>query len=155
MANSLFAYVVIFANRVMRSLVFFRVWGDSKLLCDAQLKRLSSEMIDLQFMSKFSSTVLKYASCWKKWRSWAQLNTEVKVIPTHPLHVALYLTELCLSAIEKGNGISVLEGAGYAIRWAHQMAGLLSPTDHPLVKSYIEGARRNLGCPIIHSERAF
>ena len=35
--------------------------------------------------------------------------TGVPVVPAHPLHVALFVTELCISAMERGTGISVLE----------------------------------------------
>ena len=52
--------------------------------------------------------------------------TDVPFVPAHPLHVALLLTELCISAMEKGTGVSVLEVAVYSIRWAHQIAGFLS-----------------------------
>ena len=35
------------------------------------------------------------------------------------------------------------------MRWAHKLAGVeRCPTDHPLVKSSLEGARRKLGRPI-------
>ena len=59
----------------------------------------------------------------------------VPVVPAHPLHVAMFVTELCISAMGKGTGISVLEAAVYSIRWAYQIAGLMSPSDHPLVES--------------------
>ena len=37
----------------------------------------------------------------------------------------------------------------YSIRWAHQLAGLgACPTDHPFVKSILEGARHRLARPV-------
>ena len=40
----------------------------------------------------------------------------------------------------------------YGLKWVHEMAGLDNPTDHPLVRSVLEGARRQLGKPINKKE---
>ena len=66
----------------------------------------------------------------------------------NPLHVALFLTELCLTATEKGSRASALVGAAYAIRWAYQLAGLDSPIDNHVIKSCLKGAKRKLGRPV-------
>ena len=72
----------------------------------------------------------------------------VPVIPAKPLHISLFITELCHAALRKGTGISSIEGLFYSIRWAHKLAGIeCCPTDHPLVQSSLEGARRKLGRP--------
>ena len=68
--------------------------------------------------------------------------TDVPFVPAHPLHVALLLTELCISAMEKGTGVSVLEGAVYSIRWAHQIAGFLHVLRAPDVSLPIQSNRR-------------
>ena len=65
-------------------------------------------------------------------------------------HVALFLTEICISAMEKGTGVSVLEATVYSIRWAHQIAGLIPSSDHPL--SCLEGAKRKLARPVLAKE---
>ena len=73
----------------------------------------------------------------------------VPVIPAKPLHIALYITDLCQEALRKGNGTSSIEGLFYSICWAHKLAGIeCCLTDHPLVKSSLEGARRKLGRPV-------
>ena len=41
-------------------------------------------------------------------------------------------------------GVSSVEAVVYGIKWAHSMSGLVScPVSHPLVKSALEGAKRN------------
>ena len=72
----------------------------------------------------------------------------VSVLPAVLLQVALYLTELTKKAADHGHSVAVIESAAYSIRWGHRMAGVESPSDHPLVKSVIEGARRKLARPI-------
>ena len=91
----------------------------------------------------------KYRAAWLKWRTWALSKTGVPVIPAQPAHVALFITELANTARAKGLGFSTLEAAAYGIAWAHKMGGLTeSPTDHPLVKMTLDGAKRSLSKPI-------
>ena len=40
----------------------------------------------------------------------------------------------------------------YGLNWAHEMAGLHSPTKHPLVHAALEGPRRQLGKPTVKKE---
>lgn len=86
--------------------------------------------------------------CWNVWRTWAESKADIPTIPASPLHVALFLTDLYLSCTEKGTGPSTIESVVYAIRWAHSTAGLDPPTDHPIVQSTLEGAKRKLGRPV-------
>jgi len=45
--------------------------------------------------------------------------------------------------------VSLLEAVVYGIKWAHSMAGLeICPANHPLVKSFLEDAKRKLACPV-------
>ena len=91
----------------------------------------------------------KNRAAWLKWRTWALSKTDVPVIPAQPAHVALFITELANTARAKGLGFSTLEAAAYGIAWAHKMGGLTeSPTDHPLVKMTLDGAKRSLSKPI-------
>ena len=67
------------------------------------------------------------------------------MLPAIPLQVALYLTELVNRAVREGHSVSVIESASYSIHWGHRLAGMKSPTSHPLVRGVVEGARRKLG----------
>ncbi|XP_068672923.1 uncharacterized protein [Montipora foliosa] len=110
---------------------------------------LEPDLLDLQLESKATSTLRKYNNGWSRWRRWASSKMGVPVIPAKPLHIALFITDLCQEALRKGTGISSIEDLFYSIRWAHKLAGIeCCPTDHPLVKSSVEGARRNLGRPV-------
>ena len=101
---------------------------------------LVKELKIRQKSSKASSTLSKYASSWKTRCAWSSSTVHIPEIPAKPLHVALFLTQMFLSCVERGVGSSVLESAVYAIRWPHRTAGLNSPTDHPLVQCTPEGA---------------
>ena len=62
--------------------------------------------------------------------------------------MALYLTELVERTLLEGHSASVIESASYSIRWGHRLAGMESPTIHPLVKGVVEGSRRKLARPV-------
>ena len=61
--------------------------------------------------------------------------------PADPLPVALFLQFL----IESTNSHSSVDAPFYAIKWAHESAGLKSPTDNALAGRVREGAKRILG----------
>ena len=99
----------------------------------------------LQLGARASLTVRKYRAAWLKWRTWALSKIDVPVISAQPARVALFITELANTARVKGLGFSTLEGAAYGIAWFYKMGGIAkSPTDHPLVKMTLDGAKRSL-----------
>ena len=123
--------------------------GSGPLLKGNSLKVLMSQLLHLQIGLKASLTTRKYSFGWDRWRTWARSKVGIAVFPAHLLHISLYLTHLCREAERKGTSVAVLESAMYSIRWAHQLAGLDGcPTDHPFVKSTLEGARRRLARPV-------
>ena len=69
-------------------------------------------------------------------------------MPACPLHIALYLLELTDDAFQKNIGGSAIDSALYGIRWAHMVADLESPTQHPTVVAATEGAKRKLFRPV-------
>ena len=64
-------------------------------------------------------------------------------MPARPLCIAMYLLELTKGALQKNTSCSSIDSALYGIPWAHKMAGLESPTEHPTVIAAAEGARRD------------
>ena len=72
---------------------------------------LVKELKSLQKSSKASSTLSKYASSWKTRCAWSSSTLHIPAIPAKPLHVALFLTEMFLSRVERGAGSSALESA--------------------------------------------
>lgn len=73
----------------------------------------------------------------------------VDVLTPRSLHIALYLTKMAYTAVEKDIGVSAVDAACYSIAWCHRLAGLyVCPTNHPLVKFTLEGARRMLARPL-------
>ena len=73
----------------------------------------------------------KYFSSYKRWRSWAREHG-LTVFPASPFHFAIYLRHL----MSEAKTASALESAVHSIVWFHQLGGVPSPSDHPLVKGY-------------------
>ena len=105
-------------------------------------------LVDIVLESSAANTAYKYSNGWQRWKAWAHSKLGVPVLPAVPLQVALYLTELVERAELEGHSASVIESASYSIRWGHRLAGMDSPTIHPLVKGVVEGARRRLARPV-------
>ncbi|CAH3181716.1 unnamed protein product [Porites lobata] len=127
------------------------VWKEARKLSDPELSIQVPHLLDLVLASNAPSTTSKYSYGWARWRRWTQSKQGVSFMPAHPLCIALYLLELTEDALQKNSGCSAIDSALYGIRWAHKIAGLASPTEHPtvplpnhMVIAAAEGARRNL-----------
>ena len=108
----------------------------------------SSSAVGFSPSFKRTTTATKFSYGWNRWSRWAQSKRGVPIIPACPLHVALYLLELTEDALQKNVGCSVIDSALYGIRWAHKVAGLESPAQHPTVVAAAEGAKRKLSRPV-------
>ena len=80
----------------------------------------------------------KYAGAFRRWKRWAQ-DHKLPAFPAKEQHVALYL-----QYIDKATA----EEAVHALNWAHNLAGLESLTQSPLVQTTLEGVRRLLAKPV-------
>ena len=76
--------------------------------------------------------------------SWSVSLTKLVVLLT--FHVALYLQHL----IEQAQSPSVINSAFYGIKWAHDMAGVPSPTDNSVVENVRSAAKRILGTAAVN-----
>ena len=112
------------------------------------LQSLAEGLPQLALSSKAPSTTLKYSRAFDRWKRWASRFPEVQAFPASPLGISLYLNDLRKESGSK----SAMEAAVYGLKWVHEMAGLDNPTDHPLVRSVLEGAHRQLGKPINKKE---
>ena len=108
---------------------------------DPELKRLSENMQSTVIGARAIGTVEGYARAFRRWRDFAQNQEEISVFPAEPLHVALYLQYL----IETTKSHNSVDPAFYGIKWAHESAGLQSPTDNMLVAKAREAAKGIFG----------
>ena len=124
------------------------MWEELKGIDNPHLKELAGELQEVVLASKAPATTTKYLGAFNRWKRWAAQFPEIQSFPASPLHISLYIAELK----KRANSKSVIEAAVYALRWAHHMAGLQSPTEHPIVQQAVEGARKQLGMPVTKRE---
>ena len=105
---------------------------------DPELRRLATDALPkLLISAKASSTTAKYSASWKRWEAWASAKVNINTFPVKPSDFALYLASLHSSGHK-----SAADSAAAAVKWAHNLAGLPSPTDDPLIKTTLQGCRR-------------
>ena len=97
---------------------------------------------EMLFQSRALSTNTKYRSAFVRFQNWALNNgmDSKDTLPARPLTVALYLSSL----IQSSNSPSPIITAFYAIKWFHDMLGLVSPTESKLNLNVLEAAKRIL-----------
>jgi hypothetical protein len=104
---------------------------------DPELASLSVDLHDSAVLCRAASTFKTYSGPWKHYKQWCQ-EKGVPSLPSSPLTVALYMMRLLRTA-KTPAPLLTFSGAVYL---NHSLAGLPSPTNHPLVSMARETARR-------------
>ena len=73
-------------------------------------------------------------------KKWAATKPGIEALPAKPFQFALYLAFLTQSAKTS----APVEEAVNSISWAHQLAVIEDPADHPLVRQILVGAKQIL-----------
>lgn len=120
------------------------MWTCKSELKSDKLKRLADSLPNMMLSSKAASTNVKYKNAWLCWKKWEKDNVGVNSFPVSPFLFCLYLRD----KFESCQSPSPIEAAVYGVKWAHNMAGIDSPTDHIMVKQLVEASKRLLGKPV-------
>ena len=107
---------------------------------DPELKDLAETLPNIALRSKAPATVKKYAGGFSRWKKWATKKPGIVVLPAKPFQFAMYLAFLTQSSKTS----APVEEAVNSISWAHQLAVVEDPAEHPLVKQILAGAKRIL-----------
>ena len=139
-----FPSVLCFRSFISSDISKVGVWKEARKLSDPELSIRVPHLLDLVWTSNAPSTTSKYSCGWARWRRWTQSKQGVSFMPAHPLCIALSFLQLTEDALQRNIGCCAIDSVLYGIRWAHKIAGLESPTEHPTVIAAAEGARRKL-----------
>jgi hypothetical protein len=104
---------------------------------DQELVSLLVTLYDAALLCRAASTFCTYSGPWKHYKEWCQ-QKGVPALPSSPLTVALYMMRLLRTARTPAP-LLTFSGAVYL---NHFLAGLPSPTNHPLVCMARKSARR-------------
>ena len=91
--------------------------------------------------ARASATTNMYHRAFKIWMDFALSKLSSYFLPVKPVHVAIYLQHV----LESTNSFNSVDTAFYTIKWAHEIAGMVSPTDNQEVSRVREAAKRILG----------
>lgn len=105
---------------------------------DSEITSLAAKLRAGAAQLRAFSTFSSYAAPWARFKEWCLLK-KVPYFPASPFTVALYLTKLMRTAQSPS---PILSSSG-AIFLHHQLAGLPSPTQHPMVAMSREFACRS------------
>ena len=126
---------------------FFRIevfqeglWKDTSFE-DPDLQSLSSKLQATVLLTRAPGTVNMYDRAFRKWREFALRKKELSYFPANPMHVPVYLQYV----LESTRSSASVDTAFYSFKRAHESAGLVSPTDNPLVNRVWDAAKRILG----------
>ena len=116
------------------------MWAELNDVKAPSLRCLAEKLPEIVLGSRADSTTLTYLNGFKRWRAWANRFPEVAVLPATPAYVSLYL----LIVLQASSSPAPVQNAFYNIRWAHDIAGFDSPTNHTLPQKVVESAKRRL-----------
>ena len=121
-------------------------WRDQVTPGDRFIQGLTDRLKTTVLSSKAYSTSSQYHRAFRKWKEFAVCKLNETSFPADPFHVALYLQHL----IDQAQSPSVIDSAFYGIKWAHDMAGVPSPTENSVVENVRSAAKRILGTAIVN-----
>ena len=102
---------------------------------------LAQNMEKTVMAARAPSTVSVYSRSLKKWKEFADKYHFARYFPAESEQVALFLQYL----LESTKSHQSVQTAFYASKWAHDLAGIPSPTENATVKLVAEGAKRIIG----------
>ena len=108
---------------------------------DPCLQGLASRLQKSVLSARAPATTNTYLRPFKRWKDFALSNLGSTYLPANPFHVAVYLQHV----LESTKSCCSVDTAFYAIKWAHEIAGMASPTENQVVSRVREAAKRILG----------
>ena len=116
-------------------------WKDLSAVEDESLKELASRLEATVLASRATGTMDAYRRSFTTRKKFASSKSEFQHFPSKTEHVALQLQHL----IDTTHSQSAVDSAIHGTQWAHTMAGILSPTNSPIIHATREAAKRLVG----------
>ena len=117
------------------------IWKETETFQDPYLQSLTSRLQTSVLSARAPATTNMYHRAFRKWMDFALSKLNISFLPAKPVHVAIYLQHV----LESTNSSSSVDTTFYAIKWAHEIVGVASPTDNRVVSRVREAAKRILG----------
>ena len=127
------------------------IWGSLRSLHDPSFRELATKLETTVVASKASGTVNAYRRSFLRWKDFACSREEIPVFPARTERVALYLQYV----LDTSSSQYAVDSAIYGIQWAHNLAGIPSPTDSPVIQAVSNAAKRLKGTRLLKKRILF
>ena len=144
--SSLFRFLFIFLSDVFSS----GIWSSLSSRRDPSLQESAYKLSSTVLVAKAPGTIDSYRRAFARWKEFATAKEEIEAFPAKTEHVALYLQHL----LDSTQSYSVVDSAIYAIQWAHNLAGLPSPVDAPIIHDISKAAKKMNGVHVVNRKQA-
>ena len=105
------------------------IWKETETFQDPYLQSLTPRLQTSVLSARALATTNIYHQAFGKWMDFTLSKLNFSFLLAKPVHVAVYLQHV----LESTNSSSSVDTAFYAIKWAHEIAGVASPTDNQVV----------------------
>ena len=126
---------------------FFLSWGSLRTLQDPTFRKLETTVVAF----RASGTIDAYRISFLRWKDFACSREEIPVFPARTERVALYLQYV----LDTSSSQYAVDSAIYGIQWAHNLAGIPSPTDSPVIQAVSNAAKRLKGTRLLKKRILF
>ena len=125
----------------------FPVFGPPSMICvnPLSVRGLISRLQSTVIASRAPGTTDAYRRAFTRWKNFTSSVDEVKVFPARTEHMASYLQHL----LDTTHSHSAVDSAIYGIQWAHNLAGIPSPTDSSVIHHVSRAAKRFIGTRLL------
>ena len=124
------------------------VWATFTGLHDPSLRGLASRLESTVIASRATGTTDAYRRAFLRCRRFAASLNEIQAFPAKLEHVALYLQHV----LDMTKSRSAMDSAIYGIQWAHNLAGIPSPTNSPIVHAISRASKSIIGTPVTNKK---
>ena len=123
------------------------VFGPPSMICVNPLSvtGLISRLQSTVIASSAPGTTDAYRRAFTRWKNFVSSLDEVKVFPARTEHMTSYVQHL----LDTTHSHSAVDSAIYGIQWAHNLAGIPSPTDSPVIHHVSRTAKRFIGTRLL------
>jgi len=99
---------------------------------DPCLQGLDLRLQKSALSARAPATTNTYHRAFKRRKDFAVSSLKGNYLPANPIHAAVYLEHV----LESIKSCSSVVSAFYVIKWAHEIAGMASPTDNQVVLEF-------------------
>lgn len=118
------------------------IWSQINKIMTPKIESLAGALPMVMMRARELKTTRSYQLSFQKWKKWCQ-DIGISTLPAKEEYVCLYL----IKVLQESSSPAGMDQAFYALKWAHDVAGIPNPCEMKIVKLCLEGCKRVLAKP--------